>query len=200
VKKKIATTIPIFGWRIDGRTMIKKIIFGKAIPELRNIRLDPQGDWQEDARDSSKVIADLERRCTYMEMERNDKSKSIVVDKLLRGTYSPFTRRVVDYQLPEKFKVPQILSYAGDGDPLDHLDNFWSHLDLHGSPDEVVCRAFPLTLSGNARDWFRKLPPEFCWFVQGVVQDIPNEVSSFPDKEEAFGIFAIIALAKQRES
>jgi hypothetical protein len=59
-----------------------------------------------------------------MEMERNDKSKSIVVDKLLRGTYSPFTRRVVDYQLPEKFKVPQILSYAGDGDPLDHLDNF----------------------------------------------------------------------------
>jgi hypothetical protein len=44
VKKKIATTIPIFGWRIDGRTMIKKIIFGKAIPELRNIRLDPQGD------------------------------------------------------------------------------------------------------------------------------------------------------------
>jgi hypothetical protein len=99
-----------------------------------------------------------ERRCTYMERERNDKSRSVVVDKLLMGTDSLFTRRVADYRLPEKFKVPQILSYAGDGDPLDHLENFRAHLDLHGTPDEVACLAFPLTLSGNARDWFRKLP------------------------------------------
>jgi len=68
------------------------------------------------------------------------------------GTDSPFTRRVADYRLLEKFKVPQILSYAGDRDPLDHLENFRAHLDLHGTPDEVACRAFPLTLSGNARD------------------------------------------------
>jgi hypothetical protein len=74
--------------------------------------------------DLSRVIAELERRCTYMEMERKDKSRSIVVDKLLMGTDSPFTRRVADSRLPEKFKVPQILSYAGDGDPLDHLENF----------------------------------------------------------------------------
>jgi hypothetical protein len=62
--------------------------------------------------------------CTYMEMEWNDKGKSIVVDKLLLGTSSPFTSRVANYWLPEKFKVPQILSYAGDGDPLHHLENF----------------------------------------------------------------------------
>lgn len=74
--------------------------------------------------DLSRVIADLERRCTYMEMERKDKSRSVVVDKLLRDTDSPFTRRVEDYRLPEKVKVPQILSYVGDGDPLDHLENF----------------------------------------------------------------------------
>jgi hypothetical protein len=108
--------------------------------------------------DLSRVIAELERRCTHMEMERNGKSISVVVDKLLRGTDSPFTRRVADYRLPDKFKVPQILSYAGDRDPLNHLENFRAHLDLHGTPDEVACRAFPLTLSGNARDWFRKLP------------------------------------------
>lgn len=55
-------------------------------------------------------------------------------------------------RLPEKFKVPQILSYANNGDPLDHLENFRAHLDLHGTLNEVVCRAFPLTLFGNARD------------------------------------------------
>jgi hypothetical protein len=38
--------------------------------------------------------------------------------------------------------------------------------------------------------------PPFPSSVQGVVQSIPNGVSSFPDKEEAFGIFAIVALAK----
>jgi hypothetical protein len=53
-----------------------------------------------------------------------DKSKSIVVDKLVLGTGSPFTRRVEKYQLSEKFKAPQILSYAADGNPLDHMENF----------------------------------------------------------------------------
>jgi hypothetical protein len=28
-------------------------------------------------------------------------------------------------------------------------------------PEKVACRAFPLTLLGNARDWFRKLPLNF---------------------------------------
>jgi hypothetical protein len=82
-----------------------------------------------------------------MEMERKDKSKSIVVDKLLMGTGSPFTKQVANYLLPKKFKVN-----AGDGDPLDRLENFQAHLDLHGTPDEVACPAFPLILSENARD------------------------------------------------
>jgi hypothetical protein len=70
------------------------------------------------------VVADIEKMCTNMEMEMKDKNKSIVVHKLLSGTDSPFTRWVVDYRLLEKFKVPQIMSYARDGDPLDHLENF----------------------------------------------------------------------------
>jgi hypothetical protein len=90
--------------------------------------------------------------CTYIEMERKNKSKYIVVDKLLLGIGSPFTRRVASYQLLEKFKVSQILSYTGDKDPLDHLENFRAHLDLHGTPDEVACRALPFTLFGNAHD------------------------------------------------
>jgi len=53
--------------------------------ELRNRRPDPN-------RDLSRVLAELERRWTYMEMERKNKSKYAVVDKLLMGTYSPFTR------------------------------------------------------------------------------------------------------------
>ncbi len=48
------------------------------------------------------------------EMEMRDKSKAVVVDKLLLGTRSPFSRRVQNYRLLEKFKVAQILSYIGN--------------------------------------------------------------------------------------
>jgi hypothetical protein len=74
--------------------------------------------------DLSRIIVELDRRCTYMEMEMKDKSKSLVVDKLMSGTDSPFTSWVANYRLPEKFKVPHIMSYAGGGDSLDHLVNF----------------------------------------------------------------------------
>jgi hypothetical protein len=155
--------------------------------ELRNKRPDPHGYQKEDAGDLSRVIAELERRCTYMEMERKDKSRSVVVDKLLMGTDSPFTRRVEDYWLPKKFKVPQILSYAGDGDPLDHLENFRAHLDLHWTPDEVACRAFPLTLSGNARDWFKKLPPNSVDHFKELSMIFLMEFLAFRTKKKPSG-------------
>jgi hypothetical protein len=93
------------------------------------------------------------------EMEMRDKSKAIVVDKLLLGTRSPFSRRVQNYRLLEKFKVAQILSYIGIGDPIEHLENFQAHLDLHGTPDDVVCQAFPLTLSTSS------IPTYFLFFI-----------------------------------
>ncbi|XP_059439812.1 uncharacterized protein LOC132172342 [Corylus avellana] len=78
---------------------------------------------------------------------------------MLQGTGSPFSPRVEGYRLPEKFKAPPMMSYKGVGDPVEHLEDFRSHVRLLGIPDEVACRAFPLTLSGSARNWFRKLSP-----------------------------------------
>jgi hypothetical protein len=66
---------------------------------------------------------------------------------------------VANTRLPEKFKVPEIPFYTGLKDPVEHLDNFLAHIDLHRTPQMVACQAFPLTLSGNARDWFKKLLP-----------------------------------------
>jgi len=63
---------------------------------------------------------------------------------------------VVEYWLPEKFKVPQIQSYVGIGDPVEHIENLRVHLDMHGTPDEVAFRAFPLILTVNARHWFKR--------------------------------------------
>jgi hypothetical protein len=88
-----------------------------------------------------RKVVELERRCANMarEMEKKDKGKAVAVDRLLMGTGTPFTQRVIEYRLPEKFKVPQSQSYAGTGDPVEHLENFWVHLDLHRTPEKVAC-------------------------------------------------------------
>jgi hypothetical protein len=108
-----------------------------------------------------KKIANLERQSASMawEMGQKDKGKVAVVDRLLTGSSTLFTRRLVGYHLPEKFKVLQIQSYAGTEDPVEHLEYFLVHLDLYDTPEEVACQAFTLTLTGNAQDWFRRLPP-----------------------------------------
>jgi hypothetical protein len=107
------------------------------------------------------MITRLEQRCNVLTtaIERNDKGKASLVENLLQKTTSPFTDDVANICLPEKFKIPEIPFYTGLEDPVEHLDNFRAHMDLHRTPEMVACRAFPLTLSGNARDWFRKLPP-----------------------------------------
>ena len=55
--------------------------------------------------------------------------------------------------------MPQIESYDGVKDPLDHLETFKTLMHLQGVLDEIMCRAFPTTLRGAARIWFSRLTP-----------------------------------------
>ena len=55
--------------------------------------------------------------------------------------------------------MPQIESYDGVKDPLDHLETFKTLMHVQGVPDEIMCRAFPTTLKGAARIWFNRLTP-----------------------------------------
>jgi hypothetical protein len=50
--------------------------------------------------------------------------------------------------------------YDGTKDPTAHMESFCYHLILHGTPDEIACRAFPPTLDGVAKDWFGELEPK----------------------------------------
>ena len=55
--------------------------------------------------------------------------------------------------------MPQIKSYNGVKDLLDHLETFKTLMHLQGVSDEIICRAFPTTLKGPARIWFSRLTP-----------------------------------------
>ena len=72
---------------------------------------------------------------------------------------SPFTAAVNSFLLLHKFRMPQIESYDGVKDPLDHMETFKTLMYLQGVADEIMCRAFPMTLKGAARIWFSQLTP-----------------------------------------
>ena len=95
-----------------------------------------------------------------------DELKSDMKDKgegnlngMIRRTDSPFTTEVLNRPLPSKFRLPQLESYDGSKDPLDHTESFKTLMLLQMIPNEVMCRAFPKTLKGAARVWFNKIPP-----------------------------------------
>ena len=60
--------------------------------------------------------------------------------------------------MPSKFRLPQLEPFNRLKDPLDHLNTFKTTLGLQQPPDEILCRSFPTTLKGAAREWFNKLP------------------------------------------
>ena len=81
------------------------------------------------------------------------------LDDLVHQTDSPFTTSVNSFPLSSKFRMPQIESYDGAKDLLDHLKSFKTLMHLQGVVDEIMCRAFPTTLKGLVRIWFNRLTP-----------------------------------------
>lgn len=105
-------------------------------------------------------MEDLKRK--YDEMARlmadgggGDKSTAL---ELMESTNMPFTNQVMSYPLPYKFKMPRIVKYDGNEDSAEHMESLCEHFILHGTPNEISCRAFPLTLARVAKDWFARLP------------------------------------------
>ena len=81
------------------------------------------------------------------------------LNDLFHRTNSPFTAFVTSFPLPPKFRMPQVETYDGSKDLLNHLESFKALMHLQGVADEIICRAFPTTLKGSARIWFSRLTP-----------------------------------------
>ena len=94
------------------------------------------------------------------------------LDELVHRTDSPFTAPITSFPLPPKFRMPQVEAYDGSNDPLGHLESFKTLMHLQGVVDEIMCRAFPITLKGPARVWFSRL--------------VPNSISTFKELRTQF--------------
>ena len=107
------------------------------------------------------VFAEMQAMKEQMEVMMNTLKGRVSSDfnDLVNRTDSPFTIPVNSYPLPQKFRMPQIESYDGVKDPLDHLKTFKTLMQLQGVPDEIMCRAFHTTLKSAAKIWFSRLTP-----------------------------------------
>ena len=105
------------------------------------------------------IIAEMQAMKEQMEVMMNALKGRVSsdLDDLVNRTDSPFTATVNSYPLPSKFCMPQIDSYDGVKDPLDHLETFKTLMHLQGVADAIMCRAFLMTLKGVARIWFSRL-------------------------------------------
>ena len=120
-----------------------------------------------------------EKMDVMMNSMRGQVSTNLV--ELVQWTDSPFIAQVTSFPLPMKFWMPQVETYDGSQDLLDHLKSFKTLMHLQGVLDEIMCRAFPTALKGLARVQFSKLTP--------------NTISSF---KELSGHFVTHFIGRQR--
>ncbi|KAL5573876.1 hypothetical protein UlMin_023473 [Ulmus minor] len=74
-------------------------------------------------------------------------------------TKQPFSIELLATGLPSKFRLPNMKSYKGTSDPIEHLETYQNLMELHNFSDATKCRAFHLTLTGIARQWYQTLHP-----------------------------------------
>ena len=56
----------------------------------------------------------------------------VLMDVLVQQIESSFMARVLHFPLPTKFRMPQIKTFDGTKDPLDHLNTYKNPMELHG--------------------------------------------------------------------
>ncbi|XP_073138843.1 uncharacterized protein [Henckelia pumila] len=85
---------------------------------------------------------------------------------------SPFTRAILDEELPANFKQPTLGEYDESSDPEEHLGRFENPALLHRYSDAIKCRVFLTTLVRSAQQWFNLLQP-------GSIQSFNDFSSAF---------------------
>ncbi|KAL2534198.1 Uncharacterized protein Adt_07549 [Abeliophyllum distichum] len=127
----------------------------------------------------------------------NEKVEEAIARRKSRGRpisikEEPFTEEVMNVPLPQKFKEPTG-EFDGTTDPIDHIRTFQDRVRLHGWPDAIACRAFPMTLRKDAREWFDMLPPRsISSFANFASKFAICFSSSARKKKTAMGLMQVI--------
>ena len=82
----------------------------------------PGGDRNEE-RSWEQRFRDIQQEISHMKVEVKGQTP-VSMDALVQQIKSPFTTRVLHFPLPTKFIMPQIETFDGTKDPIDHLNTY----------------------------------------------------------------------------
>lgn len=82
---------------------------------------------------------------------------------------SPFTQKVLEAPISNKFKPPTMKSYNSLTDLKDYIEVFEGLMDFQAAYDAIKCWAFQIAFTRNARLWYRKM---LGWLVSTITEDI----------------------------
>lgn len=84
----------------------------------------------------------------------------------------PFDDKIMGYKMAKLRTPTHLAHYNGQTNPMAHVNSFRAAMLYVGAADEVMCRAFPATLEGDAQLWFSDL--------------LKGNISSFKQLEKGF--------------
>ncbi|XP_026417136.1 uncharacterized protein LOC113312613 [Papaver somniferum] len=87
---------------------------------------------------------------------RDQEQKILSMKKSMDSTFVGKIRR---FRPPSNFSQPQFKEFfdGKNGNPVEHVQRFQASMSLWGYSDELLCRTFPMTLTGKALTWFSHL-------------------------------------------
>ncbi|GMN46311.1 hypothetical protein TIFTF001_015481 [Ficus carica] len=68
-------------------------------------------------------------------------------------------QRQLDQLVGQQFKMPSVAPYDGSTDADEHIENYQVHMLIQNANEAALCKSFCLTLTGAARQWYRRLAP-----------------------------------------
>ncbi|GMN46040.1 hypothetical protein TIFTF001_015226 [Ficus carica] len=84
----------------------------------------------------------------------------------------PFTPAIMALSYPARFKMPSMASHDGSTDADEHIENYQAHMLIQNANEAALFKAFCLTMTGAARQWYQRL--------------MPGSISSFKQLADAF--------------
>ncbi|WJX38753.1 hypothetical protein P8452_26381 [Trifolium repens] len=70
----------------------------------------------------------------------------------------PLAQQLWDTQVPPNFKIPQLPSFDGKSDPLEHLMAVGTQTTILGAEEHLKCKLLPSTFKDAALRWYMNLP------------------------------------------
>lgn len=80
----------------------------------------------------------------------------------------PFVQVIMDVHIPEQFVPHNFKMYDDTTDPEAHVKSFTNATAFRIGCDGIWCRAFSLSLEGEALEWFNSLPNDSIGNFNGL--------------------------------